>query len=85
MFDKRSQDSLLNEAYQRTKTEINASHILIRVDKESIDTLDIYNRLLSYRSEFRNNKLEYLKNEASFTCFVFFVLVFHFNGILNHT
>ncbi|MAV42078.1 MAG: hypothetical protein CMC32_01160 [Flavobacteriaceae bacterium] len=60
MFDKISQDSLLNEAYERTKKEINASHILIRIDQESIDTLDIYNRLLSYRSEFKNNKLEYL-------------------------
>jgi peptidyl-prolyl cis-trans isomerase SurA len=60
LFDKRSQDSLLNEAYQRTKTEINASHILIRVDQESIDTLDIYNKLLSFREEFKSNKLEYL-------------------------
>ena len=60
LFDKTSQDSLLNEAYQRTKKEINASHILIRVDKESIDTLDTYNKLLSFRDEFKNNKLEYL-------------------------
>ena len=60
LFDKTSQDSLLNEAYERTKKEINASHILIRINQESIDTLDIYNRLLSYRSEFKNNKLEYL-------------------------
>ena len=58
LFDKKSQDSLLKEAYERTKKEINADHILIRIDQESIDTLDIYNRLLSYRSEFRNNKLE---------------------------
>ena len=60
LFDKTSQDSLLNEAYQRTKREINASHILIRLDKESIDTLDTYNKLLSFREEFKNNKLEYL-------------------------
>ena len=60
LFDKTSQDYLLNEAYQRTKKEINASHILIRVDKESIDTLDTYNKLLSFRDEFKNNKLEYL-------------------------
>ena len=60
LFDKKSQDSLLNEAYQRTKTEINASHILIRVDQESNDTLDIYNKLLSYRAELKSNKLEYL-------------------------
>ena len=63
LFDKKSQDSLLKEAYERTKKEINADHILIRIDQESIDTLDIYNRLLSYRSEFRNNKLEYLKKK----------------------
>ena len=63
LFDKKSQDSLLKEAYERTKKEINADHILIRINQESIDTLDIYNRLLSYRSEFRNNKLEYLKKK----------------------
>ena len=60
LFDKTSQDSLLNEAYQRTKKEINASHILIKADQESIDTLEIYNKLLAYRGEFKNNNLKYL-------------------------
>jgi peptidyl-prolyl cis-trans isomerase SurA len=63
LFDKISQDSLLKEAYERTKKEINADHILIKIDQESADTLDIYNKLLSYRSEFKNNKLEYLKKK----------------------
>jgi peptidyl-prolyl cis-trans isomerase SurA len=36
LFDKTSQDSLLKEAYERTKKEINADHILIRIDQESI-------------------------------------------------
>ena len=63
LFDKISQDSLLKEAYERTKKEINADHILIKIDQESTDTLDVYNKLLSYRSEFKNNKLEYLKKK----------------------
>ena len=63
LFDKISQDSLLKEAYERTKKEINADHILIKIDQESTDTLDIYNKLLSYRNEFKNNKLEYLKKK----------------------
>ncbi|MDB9712314.1 peptidylprolyl isomerase [Flavobacteriaceae bacterium] len=60
LYDKNSQDSLLNEAYQRTKKEINASHILIRVEEQNIDTLDIYNKLLSYREEFKNSNFEFL-------------------------
>ena len=60
LFDKVSQDSLLIEAYDRTATEIKASHILIRIDENDLDTLDVYNKLVSYREEFSKNKLEYL-------------------------
>jgi parvulin-like peptidyl-prolyl isomerase len=60
LFDKESQDSLLIEAYDRTATEIKASHILIRIDENDLDTLDVYNKLVSYREEFLKNKLEYL-------------------------
>ena len=60
LFDKNSQDSLLIEAYERTANEIKASHILIRIDEKELDTLQVYNKLLSYREEFSKNKLEYL-------------------------
>ena len=60
LFDKNSQDSMLNEAYLRTKTEIKASHILIRIEEQDLDTLDIYNKLISYREDFKNYDLAYL-------------------------
>ncbi len=60
LFDKNSQDSMLNEAYLRTKTEIKASHILIRIEDKDLDTLDIYNKLISYREDFKNYDLAYL-------------------------
>ena len=60
LFDKNSQDSMLNEAYLRTKTEIKASHILIRIEEQDLDTLDIYNKLISYREDFKNYDLSYL-------------------------
>ena len=60
LFDKNSQDSMLNEAYLRTKTEIKASHILIKIKEQDLDTLDIYNKLISYREDFKNYDLSYL-------------------------
>ena len=60
LYDKKSQDSLVNEAYLRTKTEIKASHILIRVDAQDLDTLEVYNKLISCRKDFQMHNLAYL-------------------------
>jgi len=60
LYDKKSQDSLVNEAYLRTKTEIKASHILIRVDAQDLDTLEVYNKLISCREDFQMHNLAYL-------------------------
>ncbi|MBN1180789.1 MAG: peptidylprolyl isomerase [Bacteroidales bacterium] len=45
---------LLEEAYQRTKTEVSVSHILIKVDFDKAtpkDTLEIYNKLLEVKNK----------------------------------
>jgi peptidyl-prolyl cis-trans isomerase SurA len=63
LIDLDSQDSLVFEAYQRTKTEINASHILIKYDEDGIDTLDIFNKLLIFRDELKNNNFDFLKKK----------------------
>lgn len=46
-------DSLILEVYERTKEEIKASHILLKVSKDAIpeDTLKAYNKLLKIRSQ----------------------------------
>ena len=42
-------EQLLSEAYDRLKSEIRASHILIRAESETTDTLDAYRRTLELR------------------------------------
>lgn len=52
LSDKSHFNSLVEEAYQRTKTEIRASHILVRFPKNytSSDTLKYYNKILEIRN-----------------------------------
>lgn len=51
MTEKNVTDSLIREAYDRMKTEVNASHILLTVspDAEPADTLKAYNEILALR------------------------------------
>lgn len=51
LFEDKITDELAKEAYERGKEEVNASHILIKVDYESVprDTLVAYNKLNSIR------------------------------------
>ncbi len=54
LVDKDVNDALLNEAYSRSKFDVRASHILIRVDKDAApkDTLNAYNKILALRNRF---------------------------------
>ena len=51
LIDSASNNSLVLEAYERFKTEVRASHILLRLDPNAFpkDTLDVYNRILSLK------------------------------------
>ncbi|MDO6597736.1 peptidylprolyl isomerase [Oceanihabitans sp. 2_MG-2023] len=51
LTDNKVTDALVNEAYERTTNEVNASHILIRIDENASpkDTLVAYNDLLKLR------------------------------------
>ncbi len=51
LFEDKVTEELAKEAYERGKEDINASHILIRVDYESVpqDTLAAYNKIKSIR------------------------------------
>ncbi|MES2567972.1 MAG: peptidylprolyl isomerase [Bacteroidota bacterium] len=51
LTDKNVNDALLQEAYERMKTEIRASHILIRVPEDALpkDTIEAYTRLMIIR------------------------------------
>ena len=58
LTDKETEENLLKEAYERTKYELNVSHILIRIDENNNDTLDVYNKLNSLRESLINLPFE---------------------------
>ena len=62
LTDKETEEDLLKEAYERTKYELNVSHILIRIDENNNDTLDVYNKLNSLREPLLNLPFEEFKN-----------------------
>lgn len=51
LTDKNVNDALLNEAYERMKTEIKAAHILLRIPEDALpkDTIEAYTRLMIIR------------------------------------
>lgn len=53
LVDKDVSDALIKEAYDRLKTDVRASHILIKVDMNALpkDTLEAYNKALKIRAE----------------------------------
>ena len=54
LTDKKSEEKFLKEAYERTKFEVNVSHVLIRIDQNNNDTIQIIEKLKSLRSPFLN-------------------------------
>lgn len=52
LTDKETSEKLLNEAYERLKKEVSASHILIRVSEDATpkDTLEAFNKLVALRN-----------------------------------
>ncbi|MBX3163944.1 MAG: peptidyl-prolyl cis-trans isomerase [Bacteroidetes bacterium] len=51
LTDKNTNDNLLNEAYERTKNQVHAAHILVKVDENALpkDTLEAWTRINLYR------------------------------------
>ena len=59
--NKEFDESLVNEAYERMKLDVRASHILLSVPKESTqkEESDIYNKIIDIRNEIKNNKIAF--------------------------
>ena len=53
LVDKEVTDKLVNEAYDRMKTEVNASHILVRCEETALpkDTVAAYNKIRAIRNQ----------------------------------
>ena len=62
LTDRETEDKFLREAYERTKHEVNVSHVLIRIDENDNDTINVYNKLNSLRGPFLNPSIDDFKN-----------------------
>lgn len=65
LTDSKVTDELIEEAYKRMTTEVDASHILIRLDDNPTpeDTLQAYNKLLKLRDRVMQEGFETVKKE----------------------
>lgn len=63
LVDNEVTDALVKEAYDRVLYDVNAKHILIRIDPSRKDTLEVYNRLLGLRDRFKIEDFTVLQKE----------------------
>jgi len=58
MTDKETEQRIVNEAYERMKYEVNASHILINVSEQALpsDTLRLYEKAIAIRNRIINGE-----------------------------
>ena len=63
LTDKNVTDDLVREAYDRTKNEVKAQHILVLLDEVETDTLEAYSKIEAFRERFINEDFESLKKE----------------------
>jgi peptidyl-prolyl cis-trans isomerase SurA len=57
-------DALVKEAYERSNLDINASHILVRLDPEAKDTLKAYNEVLALRKRVLKEGYDVVKQDV---------------------
>ena len=57
-------NELVKEAYTRTTTDVNASHILIRMDENETDTISVYNQMMKMRDRVLNEGFKKIQNDV---------------------
>ncbi len=57
-------DELVREAYDRNSMDINASHVLVRLDEAVKDTVGVYNKILELRERLVNEGIDALKADV---------------------
>lgn len=57
-------DELVREAYDRNSIDINASHVLVRLDEAVKDTVGVYNKILELRERLVNEGIDALKADV---------------------
>ena len=66
LTDSESQERLVKEAYERTRNEVQVSHILIRNNDQTNDSSEIYNRLSNLRQPFLEKNIQTFNKEHNF-------------------
>ncbi len=66
LTDSESQERLVKEAYERTRNEVQVSHVLIRNNDQTNDSTEIYNRLLDLQLPFLQKNIEKFNKEHNF-------------------
>lgn len=64
MSDSEVTDELVREAYTRTTTDVNASHILIRMDEGETDTMTVYNQIMKLRDRVMKEGYKKVQSEV---------------------
>ncbi|MBP7346871.1 MAG: peptidylprolyl isomerase, partial [Sediminibacterium sp.] len=61
LTDKEVTDQLINEAYERMKTEVKVSHIMVRLSTSALakDTLIAYNKIMQFRDKITKDKMPF--------------------------
>ena len=57
-------DALVEEAYKRSNMDVKACHVLVRLDENSKDTIDAYNKVLKLRDRLQKEGFDSLKKEV---------------------
>lgn len=61
LTDNKVTDALVNEAYDRISYDVNARHILVRIDQFEKDTTEAYNKILNLKERFSKEEFDKLK------------------------
>lgn len=57
-------DALVKEAYERSNMDVNASHVLVRLEESEKDTIAAYNKILKLRDRFEKEGFDALKRDV---------------------
>jgi len=94
LTDNKVTDALVNEAYERISYDVNARHILVRIEEFDKDTTDIYNKILDLRKRFLKEGFDKVKASVHNGNTVFvedlgyfsgFKMVYNFENIAYNT
>ncbi|PTM07755.1 MAG: peptidylprolyl isomerase [Bacteroidetes bacterium] len=64
LTDNKVTDALVNEAYDRISYNINARHILVRIDQFEKDTTEVYNKILNLKERFSKEGFDKLRTSV---------------------